>query len=383
MKRNMYEWVDSLKTTAPKKTTPVLSFPAVQLMGVTVRDLISSSALQARGMELVAQRVPSGASVSLMDLSVEAECFGSQIRFTDDEVPTVVGSILSDEAAAEALTIPPIGAGRTRIYIEAIEKACTCITDRPVLAGVIGPFSLAGRLLDVTEAMVYCYSEPDMVHTVLEKATSFLIDYIKAYKAVGAHGVVIAEPLAGLLSPALAQAFSADYCKRIVDAVQDEHFIVVYHNCGNTTILTIDSILSVGAKILHFGNAIDMAEMMPHIPSDIVAMGNVDPAGEFRNGTPQSIRTATLAVMEKCCKYPNFVISSGCDIPPCPSGRILTPILPPWRSSTPNKTAGRGPFGPRPAAVQFPNSARMAGLNFSQYPITKMISTIKGRTQVM
>ena len=125
MKRNMYEWVDSLKTTAPKKTTPVLSFPAVQLMGVTVRDLISSSALQARGMELVAQRVPSGASVSLMDLSVEAECFGSQIRFTDDEVPTVVGSILSDEAAAEALTIPPIGAGRTRIYIEAIEKACT------------------------------------------------------------------------------------------------------------------------------------------------------------------------------------------------------------------------------------------------------------------
>jgi len=199
---------------------------------------------------------------------------------------------------------------------EAIEKACTRITDRPVLAGVIGPFYLAGRLLDVTEAMVYCYSEPDMVHTVLEKATSFLIDYIKAYKAVGAHGVVIAEPLAGLLSPALAQAFSADYCKRIVDAVQDEHFIVVYHNCGNTTILTIDSILSVGAKILHFGNAIDMAEMMPHIPSDIVAMGNVDPAGEFRNGTPQSIRTATLAVMEKCCKYPNFVISSGCDIPP-------------------------------------------------------------------
>ena len=34
------------------------------------------------------------------------------------------------------------------------------------------------------------------------------------------------------------------------------------------------------------------------------------------NGTPDSIRKATLDVMEKCCKYPNFVISSGCDIPP-------------------------------------------------------------------
>ena len=29
-----------------------------------------------------------------------------------------------------------------------------------------------------------------------------------------------------------------------------------------------------------------MAEMMTHIPAGTVAMGNVDPAGEFRNGTP-------------------------------------------------------------------------------------------------
>lgn len=71
-----------------------------------------------------------------------------------------------------------------------------------------------------------------------------------------------------------------------MDAVQDENFLVVYHNCGNTAILTIDSILSCGAKVYHFGNAIDMAEMMPHIPADVIAMGNIDPAREFRNGTP-------------------------------------------------------------------------------------------------
>ena len=44
----------------------------------------------------------------------------------------------------------------------------------------------------------------------------------------------MAEPLAGLLSPDLAQEFSADYVKQIVDAVQDDNFLVVYHNCGNT-----------------------------------------------------------------------------------------------------------------------------------------------------
>lgn len=323
MQRNMYEWIEELKNAKEKKALPVLSFPSVQLMGITVRELINNSQLQAKGMKAVADRVPAAAAVSLMDLSLEAECFGSQIRVSDEEVPTVVGSLIDadlDEEGrlkqAKALTVPSVGAGRTNIYIDAIQQAVKLITDRPVLAGVIGPFSLAGRLMDVTEAMIYCYDEPDMVHVLLDKASTFLIEYIKAYKAVGAHGVVMAEPLAGLLSPALAKEFSGDYCKRIVDAVQDENFIVIYHNCGNTAVLTMDSLLLCGAKAYHFGDAVDMREVMEKIQSDVVALGNISPAGEFRGGTPESIKQATQAVMEACCKYPNFVISSGCDIPP-------------------------------------------------------------------
>ncbi len=309
-------WLDQLRQAPIKKAMPIISFPAIQLMGISVRELISSSDAQARGMKLVADRLDAAASVSLMDLSVEAECFGAQIRFSDDEVPTVVGSVVSTEEEARALEVPAVGAGRTGIYVEAIEKAVGMIQDRPVFAGVIGPFSLAGRLMNVTEAMIYCYEEPDMVHILLEKATDFIIAYCRAYKAVKAAGVVIAEPLAGLLSPSLAEEFSGPYVKKIVDAVQDDDFLVIYHNCGNSTIQTIDSILDTGAAAFHFGNAINMAEMMRHIPADVVAMGNVDPAGEFRNGTPESIRAATLRVMEDCCGYPNFVISSGCDVPP-------------------------------------------------------------------
>ena len=185
MKRDMKQWVADTIAAPVKKPMPVLSFPAVQLMGITVRDLISSSEHQAQGMQLVAQRVDSAAAVSLMDLSVEAECFGSEIRVSDDEVPTVIGSIVTDEDEADALAVPEVGAGRTGLYIEAISKAAQAITDRPVFAGVIGPYSLAGRLLDVSEAMVLCYEEPDMVHAVMEKTTAFLIDYCKAYKAAG------------------------------------------------------------------------------------------------------------------------------------------------------------------------------------------------------
>ena len=59
-----------------------------------------------------------------------------------------------------------------------------------------------------------------------------------------------------------------------------------------------------------------MSEMIPHIPSDKIVMGNIDPASQFRNGTPESIREATLNLLNECSKYQNFVISSGCDIPP-------------------------------------------------------------------
>lgn len=316
MKRNMMQWLEDMRAAEIKKALPVLSFPAVQLLGITVKELISDSAKQAEGMAKVAARTDAAAAVSLMDLSVEAEAFGATIRVSDNEVPTVKGRLVHDEEEAEALAVPPVGAARTGMYVEAIGKALPLIIDRPVLAGMIGPFSLAARLLDVTEIMMDCYDDPDMVHTVLKKSADFLIEYGRAYKSVGANGIVMAEPVAGLLSPVLEEEFSAPYVKQIVDALQDENFIIIYHNCGNNTIKMIDSILSTGAAAYHFGNSIDMEEMLTHIPETTVAMGNVDPAGEFLGGTPASIREATLDVMKRCCKYKNFVISSGCDIPP-------------------------------------------------------------------
>ena len=316
MKQNMKEWLQQLKDAPAKKPMPILSFPAISLLGVSVREMISDSALQAEGMKRIADRVDSAAAGSLMELSGAAECVGSQIVVSEDEVPTVKGSIVSSQEEVDALKVPAVGTARTGIYIEAVRRAKEEITDRPVFAGMIGPYSLAGRLADVTEIMLYCYDEPEMVESLLEKVTEFLIAYGKAYKEAGADGILMAEPLAGLLSPSLVEEFSSPYVKRIVDALQDENFLVIYHNCGNTTVQSIDSILSTGSAAYHFGNAIDMAEMLRHIPADTVAMGNVDPAGPFRNGTPESIRQETLSLLKACSGYPTFGIASVCEHPP-------------------------------------------------------------------
>ncbi|MBR2617071.1 MAG: uroporphyrinogen decarboxylase family protein, partial [Clostridia bacterium] len=295
---------------------PLLSFPSVSLLGCTVGEITHSAELQAKGMKAVADEVPSLASVSFMDLSVEAEAFGAEISVSETEVPSVISTVVTDMESAENLRVPSVGEKRTGVYVEAVKQAKTLIYDRPVFAGIIGPFSLAGRLCDVTETLVYCYTDPDLLHVVLEKATAFLVEYAKAYKTAGAQGVVMAEPLAGLLSPDLAEEFSEKYVKQIVDAVQDETFLVVYHNCGNSAVQIADSILRTGCAAYHFGNAIRMEDMMQALPTDTIAMGNIDPAGEFKNGTPESMKKAVFTLLDECAKYPNFVISSGCDIPP-------------------------------------------------------------------
>ena len=301
--------------SASHRALPILSFPAVQKLNVTVEQLVKDSALQAEAMACIAKETRTLAAVSLMDLSVEAEAFGANVVFHSDDVPVVTGQLICDTDEAEALEVPSLDAGRAKICIEGIRLAKQKIQDKPVLAGMIGPYSLAGRLMDVTEIMYVCYDEPEAVHIVLQKAADYLIAYGRAMKEAGADGIMMAEPLAGILSPAMADEFSVPYVKRIVDALQDENFAIIYHNCGNSVGHMLGGIFSLGAAAYHFGNAVDMEKILEVAPADCLCMGNVDPAAVIAEGTPETVTRATKELISKCGKYPNFVPSSGCDIP--------------------------------------------------------------------
>ena len=296
------------------KTVPVLSFPSTQLLGITVNELISSPDMQAAGMQAIYKKCNVGASLNMMDLSVEAEAFGAKVHFAEDEIPTVEEGILQDIADAESIRVPQVGEGRTGLYIEGVKKAKEIIKDVPIFCGVIGPYSLAGRLFDMTELMMECYDSPDEVKALLSKATEFLIAYIRAFKAVGADGVVMAEPAAGLLSPALAEEFSMPFVQQIFQAVNSEDFIICYHNCGDAAADMMDMIGELDADIIHLGNAIDIKKALGELPKDKIVMGNVDPV-LFRNGTPQEIIADVQRVFDECSAHENFMISTGCDVP--------------------------------------------------------------------
>lgn len=316
MKTNMSQWLANYKGSSVKKSIPVLSFPGMNLISADVDQLVHSGDLQAGCMKAIADRYDTAAAVSLMDLSVEAEAFGSRVLFTKEEPPAVVDCIVESMEDAISLAVPAVGSARTGECIRGIALAAQYIKDRPVLAGVIGPFSLIGRLMDMQKVMINCRREPALLHILLEKACIFISDYILALKEAGADGVFMAEPAAGLLAPKFNKEFSVPYVEKIREACEDDNFLIIYHNCGNTIPLLKDIVEQTNFKVLHLGNAIDLKEALELIPEEILVMGNVDPANVFRMGTPESVREATVELLERCGEHKNFGISSGCDIPP-------------------------------------------------------------------
>lgn len=314
-KMNVTQWIESLIDSRSVPAMPIMTNPGIELAGMTVKDAVTDGEKHFKAIDALNKKYPqSSACTVIMDLTVEAEAFGAALVFPEDEVPSVTGRLVSNRSEVEMLEVPSMDGGRVPEYLKANRLAAENIR-KPVFSGCIGPYSLGGRLFDMTEIMMGIYTEPDTVRLLLEKCTAFIMEYCKALKVCGTDGVIIAEPAAGLLPNDDCKAFSSVYVKRIVDAVQDDDFAVILHNCGNGGHCT-EAMTCTGAKGYHFGNKIDMADALKECPSDTLVMGNLDPVGVFKNEMAAEVYAETYSLLEKCGNYGNFVISSGCDVPP-------------------------------------------------------------------
>lgn len=312
---NMRQWVTDVIRKQEVTAVPVMTHPGIELNGHTVREAVSDGQVHADAVVALTQKYQSAAACTIMDLTVEAEAFGAEIAFSDEAVPVVVGHMLNNADDIGRLQVPSLHAGRIPQYLKANLLASRTISDRPLFAGCIGPFSLAGRLYDMSEIMMLICEQPDAAHTLLAKCTQFIEKYCLALKEAGANGVMMAEPAAGLLSNDDCKAFSSAYVKYIVSQLQDDDFIVVLHNCGNTGHCT-KAMVETGAAAYHFGNKCKMEEVIRDVPPTALAMGNIDPVSVFKDGTPEQMRQTVTNLLEATKEYSNFVLSSGCDTPP-------------------------------------------------------------------
>lgn len=311
----MNSFIQQLLNSDKRIAIPIMTHPGIEAIGKNVIDAVTDGEVHYQAIKNVTETYDTTACTVIMDLTVEAEAFGCVISMPEHEVPSVTGRLVCDEESVNRLQVPSLSAGRMPEYLKANRLAVENIKDKAVLSGCIGPFSLAGRLYDMSEIMVGIYIEPDVLKTLLDKCTEYITLYCKELKAIGATGVIMAEPAAGLLSNEDCLEYSTVYVKQIVEAVQDDNFTVVLHNCGNKGHCT-QAMIDSGAAALHFGNAVNMVETLEQCPSNLVVMGNIDPVGILKQATPEEVYRITADLLAKTAQYRNFVISSGCDMPP-------------------------------------------------------------------
>ncbi len=311
---NTYQWIRNLLGQAKRVAIPIMTHPGIELIGKQITDAVMDGGIHFRAIEALARRFPMAASTTIMDLTVEAEAFGAGLHLEENNIPSIAGRLVTDYAGVRELSVPTLDAKRIPQYLKADELAARHL-DIPVFAGCIGPFSLAGRLYGMTEIMISIYIEPETVALLLEKCTEFLLRYCQAIKQTGVAGVLMAEPAAGLLSNDDCRAFSSVHVRRIVEAVQDESFTVILHNCGNTGHCT-PAMLATGAGGYHFGNRADMVEALRMCPDEVPVMGNIDPVAVLKQAVPEQVYAETFALLERTADFPNFILSTGCDVSP-------------------------------------------------------------------
>ena len=292
-----------------------MTHPGIEIIGKTVREAVTDGTVHSDAICALNGRFPSAAVTAIMDLTVEAEAFGADVAFSEDDIPNVTGRLVSDFESVQALRVPGLDRGRVPQYLLANRLTAERIKDKPIYGGCIGPFSLAGRLFDLSELMMAIYIEPDTVTLLLERCTQFISSYVKAMKDTGISGVIMAEPAAGLISNDDCLSWSTAYVREIVDEVQDDSFSVILHNCGNTGHCT-DAMARSGAAALHIGNRADMVEALKSCPADIPVMGNIDPVGILGQASSETVKSETLKLLEATAEWDNFILSSGCDVPP-------------------------------------------------------------------
>lgn len=170
----MKQWVTDVIRQKEVAAVPVMTHPGIELNGRTVRQAVSDGRIHYEAVMTLVRKYPSAAACTIMDLTTEAEAFGAEVAFSDEAVPAVSSRLLPDVESIYKLQVPSLSAARIPQYLKANLLAAREVNDRPLLAGCIGPFSLAGRLYDMSEIMVLIYEHPEAAHELLRKCTDFI-----------------------------------------------------------------------------------------------------------------------------------------------------------------------------------------------------------------
>lgn len=250
------------------------------------------------------------------DMGVEAEALGAGVNFYSHHLDVVYPTIkqkVSETVADLDLQIPAdmAQAGRIPLVVDALHKLKEEIGDQVAIgAWVLGPYTLAGQLVDIGDLAKMAFKKKALVDEVLSKLAGVLIEIARIYREAGADYITVREMGAGpdILSPRIFKTLIRPHLEEVFNGMASPKIL---HICGDTNTI-VEEMAACGADAISVDQVNDVAESRKTLGPDAFILGNVDPYKVIVTGTPEEVDTAVKAAVANGVN----AIWPGCDIYP-------------------------------------------------------------------
>ena len=160
------------------------------------------------------------------------------------------------------------------------------------------------------------YSEPQLLHRMLDTVARSVTSYLNAQIAAGAQAVMIFDTWGGVLTPDDYRDFSLQYMQQIVSGLTREadglQVPVVLFTKGGCQWL--EAMADTGADALGIDWSTDLAAARQRVGDRVALQGNLDPAVLY--ATPEVIRDKVAGVLARFGKGSGHVFNLGHGITP-------------------------------------------------------------------
>lgn len=307
-------------TQKKRLVAPLAGFPGCDLLNISIKVAQQNYGMHYNCIEALVSRLKPDAAFMIMDLSVEANALGLPVRFPTDESSSVENHPIRTVEDLDYLRrVNILQDARIQSYIKTIEMMKLGLPDDVlVVAYVIGPVTLAGLLEGAEQVAMDSILNPEKLEEFCKFTTSIIIEYARSLVNAGADAICILEPTGVILGPEQFDRFSGQYVNHILQSYKYANVDTVYHICGNTMHL-INGMVKSGAGAISIDSAdtgFDIVKALEQVPENVVVIGNINPTRVMKDGSAELVEKETKALLEKTAKYPNFIMSSGCDLPP-------------------------------------------------------------------
>jgi MtaA/CmuA family methyltransferase len=252
---------------------------------------------------------------AISDPAREASDLGAAVEWFEDQPPALVEgrALLSDKAALARLKVPdPRSGPRMSDRLRGVALLDQRAGPDLLIEGWIeGPCAMGADLRGINTLMLYFFDDPGFVRDLFDFSVRMELDFARAQLEAGADLIGVGDAAASLVGPAIYSEFVWPLERRLIDGLHALGARVRLHICGRTRKL-FDGMGRLGAEIVDLDYFAPVGEARQAMGPSQVLLGNIEPVGVLRNGTPGSV-TATIAECHRQAGT-RFIVGAGCEV---------------------------------------------------------------------